>query len=496
MDSLTTELLSMVVGHLYDKSPPPLFLNPLEPPASRLTKIPYACVSRKWQDMVEAYNFVSMKLKSTELDTFASIYSGLRRRSILRRLEYSVTLPTYGDSRHDHAANLTAFRAAVRSLFVLLTEWDKDDDNHGGLEISLVVEFNVDTSQGPAEFDFNVVNSSANARYLTLDEVSLPVVRRITGLAVTARPGLAPHPTTMCQLAAKTPRLQKLTLEYLDPVNKRKSKRKEHRLAFAAGLDALNLPELTHLHIQRLSTTEPYNHNFNCGDLEEHGIDRLNVAIRSISQRSPLKDLHLEDTLISADLFRQAIWPTLQRFTIKAGLVSPSGQWYYTGDPTAVEPGFSDPGPDSDGEQDSDDDDSRAGSSDEDDDADRESFANGTRPSHAWRTHPDPEVFNPLILDMSDAVLRMPRLEEGHLEMSTNYGDPIGVVIKCAETGQTLVDRPDWEQDEEEEKRTRRWQVWIGTATEWVIPSEVEHKWRSWLGPHGKIIRSRYPPTY
>jgi hypothetical protein len=179
---------------------------------------------------------------------------------------------------------------------------------------------------------------------------------------------------------------------------------------------------------------------------------------------------------------------------VRAGIVAPSGAWYYTGNPGAVEPGSDTTGVRSDDEEDSAPSGSEASSTDSDD-VDKDAVVNGTRPSHMWRKRPDPEVFGPLAKDMADAVLRMPQLQSGYLEIGTDYGPPIGVVFQCAEAGQGFVDPPDWKQDSEEEKRTRRWKVWVGTATEWEVPDDVNAKWKEWLGEDGKVVVGGWPPT-
>lgn len=505
MDDLSTELLSIIVAHLYAKPPPPKVLIRNRPPPVR---IPYATVSRRWQEVVEAHTLASIKFKSTELGTFASVYTDPRRRTNLRRLDYSVSLPTHGDSRSNHATNLTVFGAAMKDLLELLRGWehdvpDGDDNSIGRLEVRLQVVFDVDMSRGPAEFNFDPSRSSAGRRYLSLEGAELPIVRRITTLAVDSYGGRALHPTAMCQLAAMMPRLRKLELEYLDPVNKCMAMRKEHRMALAAGLESLNLSQLNYLHIQRQSSDETFNHSFNCADLEVDGIDPLNDALRKISQSLPLTELHLSDTLISPHLFRLSIdsgsdastWPTLRRFTIKAGLISPSGRWYYTGNLNDVEQGSGSPATWSEDEEVVEGFDSEAGSTDSEDDPDRDAVTNGQRPSHVWRTRPDPEVFNPLVEDMADAVLRMPQLQQGHLEISLSYGDPIDVVLQCADIDQPFAESFSRQADKGG-KETRRWQVWVGTATKWEIPSKVEQKWRAWLGADGKYVQSRWPPTF
>jgi hypothetical protein len=521
MDKLSLELLALVAAYL-SVTPPPeptrriLFFAP--PPRVRIA--PLATISRAWQHVVETKTLAFIKLKSPDIAAFAAIFCDCRRRGLLRRLDYQVSLPAHGDSKEGHAANQAAFRSAITNLFALLGAWESElpeKFNGAPFELKLDVQWDIDMSEGPVEFHFDASKSSAGRRYLTLNNTSLPAIRHITKFTVSACPGLAPHPTTMCEIVGATPQLKWLDLEYLDPANKHREARSKHRIALAASLRALNLRALTHLSISRYSTTETYNHNFNCQNFTEGGMDGLNDAVRRLSLCPSLTDLNLHDVLASPDLFRDclgsgddsaAIWPNLRRFNIKAGLVSASGAWFYTGDPAAVEPSSATAGFQFADDDDDDDDDDEEGdaedaassaaeaSSQSSDDPDRDARANGTRPSHAWRTLPDPAVFDPLAGDLARAVLRMPRLQTGHFEVTTDYGDPIGIVFKVAEAGHSFGLRPDWKrEDGEAARRRRRWGVWVGTSTEWAVPRDVEARMREWLGDGGELVVGVWPPT-
>ncbi|KAI3331382.1 hypothetical protein F4824DRAFT_475601 [Ustulina deusta] len=493
MDSLSPEVMALVAARLctVPRTPFPI------PGAERISCAPYAVLSRRWQSAVEPWTFSSIKLRDTELATFAAIFAVSRRRALLRHLEYNVSLATHGDSRHDFAQNQAALKNSVLKLLNVLKDWDNDVG--AKLTLRVAVQWDIDTSQGPIDLDFDILNSSSARRYLMLDAVALPAVQCVASLYIAASPGRALHPTAMCQLAGTLPHLEKLELEVLDPVNKRRQMRKDHRLALATGLTALNLPKLTHLSIHRKTTTDVYNHSFDYGDLEDDGFDALNDALRRRSHTAPLTDLVLSGALVSPDLFRSrrttnldsSTWPTLRNFSVQADIITPSGKWYYTGDPAAVEPGLAGAG--SDDEDDDEDDDDEA--SDSDDNVDRDAVANGVRPSHAWRSRPDPDLFNALVRDMADAVLRMPQLRTGTLDIGPGYGEPVGVVLKCAEGGCAFDDRPDWERDSDEEKTTRRWQAWVGIATEWEVPKDVRALWTEWLGDSGKHAIGRWPPT-
>ncbi|KAI0881466.1 uncharacterized protein GGS22DRAFT_196418 [Annulohypoxylon maeteangense] len=491
MDHLSPEITALIATHLctVPRTPFPVLGAP------RISRAPYAVLSRRWQSVVEPWTLSSIKLKDTELDTFAAIFAATRRRALLRHLNYNVSLPTYGDSRYGFAQNQAALENSILKLLDILKDWDNVSAR---LELQIVVEWDIDTSQGPIDFGFNVLNSSSSRRYLMLDAVELPTVQCVASLHILASPGRALHPTTMCQLAGTLPQLGKLELEVLDPANKRRQMRKEHRLALAAGLTTLKLPKLTHLSIHRKTTIDVYNHSFECSDLEEDGFDALNDALRKLSQTAPLTDLVLTGALVSPDLFRSrcttdldsSIWPTLRNFSVKADIIAPSGLWYYTGVPDAMELATGSDYGDEDEDEDED-----SESSDSDDNVDRDAVANGVRPSHVWRTRPDPDLFNTLVQDMAGAVLRMPQLRTGTLDIGPRYGELVDIILKCAEATCAFDDRPDGRWDEDEEKSTRRWHTWVGSATEWEMPEDVRALWARWLGDSGRYAVGRWPPA-
>ncbi|KAI0899432.1 hypothetical protein F4806DRAFT_253986 [Annulohypoxylon nitens] len=484
MERLSPEIMALIAAHLCDVPRPPFPI----PGVPRISFAPYAIISRRWQNFVEPWTFSSIELYNTELDTFTAIFADSRRRALLRHFTYCIALPTYGKSRHDFAQNQATMNNSILKLLNILKDWD---DAGARLELRVVTICYDHTAGEATDVQFEIIRPGTPSRYLILDEVELPTVDCVASLDITAGPGRALHPTAMYQLAGTFPLLEKLNLEVLDPVTRRRRMRKDHRLALAAGLTALNLPKLTHLSLNRTTTTDVYNHSFKCGDLEEDGIDALNDALRKFSQTPPLTDLVLTGALISPNLFRSrrtadpdlSEWPTLRNFSVKAGIIAPSGQWYYTGDPDAVEPGVESSYGDG------------SEASESDDDEDHDLRDNGIRPTHPWRTRPDPDLFDALVKDMADAVLRMPQLRTGNLDIGPRYGPAAEIIFKCAEATCALDDRPDWQLDSEEEQTTRRWHAWVGEGTEWEMPKDVKVLWAEWLGDSGKSAIGCWSPA-
>ncbi|KAI1387574.1 uncharacterized protein F4822DRAFT_287214 [Hypoxylon trugodes] len=488
MDKLSYEVLNLIAAYLYVR--PWNYFSTPDP--ERKSRMLYPTISREWQHTAERWTFERIRFTSNELTTFASLFAEPRRRALLRRLGYTVLLPTFGDSRHDFARNQAAFTDAIQGLLNILKDWESEDV--GSLELQISTDWDVDQSTGPITFDFTVQNSSSIRRFLTLDGKELPKVRCVTAFIIeNSSPGRALHPTAICQLSNVFPQLERLELDVEDPMNKRREMRKEHRRALAAGLLALDLPRLTYLRISRQTNTTVRNHSFDCGNLEDDGIDPLNDALRKLSQSSPL--VHLEligGILVSSDLFldRRAhghdssVWPTLRSFRIQAEIIAPNGKWYYTGDPKAVEAEpisyYSS----------SDDEDAMDSSTEPEDDESRDAVANGREPTHEWRVQPDPNTFNPLAESMADAVLRMPRLASGTLEIEAYTGQYVDLILICAEAGEDFIRAPGSQFGSPEDKRVRRWHVWVGPDTKWEAPVEVKTKWREWLGENGKATSS------
>ncbi|ROW00453.1 hypothetical protein VPNG_07928 [Cytospora leucostoma] len=517
MEKLSPEILSLIAGHLFEQPR----RAPFRADSSQAStpRAPYACISRKWQAAVEPYIFAQISLKSSELPTFAAAFSSSPyRRLLLRRIAYDVCLHTHGDSRADHARNSEAFGSSMRGLMELLADWERaldgQDESHlGKLELSLGFVWDIDSdADGPVDHNFNVCKSSAARRYLTLDNgdengsSSLPTVRRVTAFKVDVSLGLAPHPGTMCRLAGLFPNLEGLDLEYRDPAIKRREMRQEHRVALARGLDDLRvrLPRLKRVCIRRQGATDPWDHGFANQDLEVDGVDPLCDSVRQIIEAGTLTELELVDVLLSPDLFRDrrggpdnacAYFSALRRFMIKVGILAPSGKWYYTGDPAAVEAGSLDPDDVDLDDEDSDSDDSDDEDSGDEDNTDRDAVVNGERPYHPWRTRPDTETFDPLVKSMAEAVLwGMPSLEWGCLEVGTDQDTAVGVIIQCCAAGQAFVQPPDRSGSYPGEKQARRWKAWVGLDTSWHVPEDIMAVWKEWIGEEGKIEKATWPP--
>ena len=126
MDSLPVELLSRII-ELLD-------VNIIGARTESL--INYALVCKAWQQVVERFTFRDLALKSTELDTFAHLYSigtDTHRQDALRFLKHIIILPSHsekpwvecsaGQRTLEKQRNNAAFTQAFEDLFTLLDSW-------------------------------------------------------------------------------------------------------------------------------------------------------------------------------------------------------------------------------------------------------------------------------------------------------------------------------------------------------------------------------------
>jgi hypothetical protein len=168
--------------------------------------------------------------------------------------------------------------------------------------------------------------------------------------------------------------------------------------------------------------------------------------------------------------------------------MAPSGNWYWTGNPSAVKRGSTDGyGTDANSYLFREPDDSGT-----DDDSAKDAIRNGWRPMHEWRVKPDWGMLTPLLVDMARAVQRMPNLQRGRLLLRNSSIS--NVSVQCAAPGFRYADF-----DRYEPMKVRTCRFYVGknndTST-WLtleqIPEEVRAAWREWLGDDGVMETGPY----
>lgn len=201
--------------------------------------------------------------------------------------------------------------------------------------------------------------------------------------------------------------------------------------------------------------------------------------------QATLVELELVNILLSPDLFRYGrtvsqgnpdttTWPYLRRLKIISGILSPSGEWYYTGDPDKEEPGWGSP---EDARSESSDDGSDA-SADPADDEMQDAMANGKRPYHPWRRRPS-ERFESLMLDFADAASRrrMPGLQSALFDLGLDQSDACGIVARRLQAGQAMDGILGPVAVEKDDVTVPRLKLRVGWHAHWDIPGEFVRKW-------------------
>lgn len=84
-------------------------------------------------------------------------------------------LPTYRHSLRNHATNIDVLKEAIRTLLGLLKTWELEASRHqeslGSLELLLDACCDIEPCEGPAEFHFEVLKSSANSSFIPNEEL-------------------------------------------------------------------------------------------------------------------------------------------------------------------------------------------------------------------------------------------------------------------------------------------------------------------------------------
>ncbi|KAI0143676.1 hypothetical protein GGR57DRAFT_495097 [Xylariaceae sp. FL1272] len=499
MNDISNEITDLIIDHLVRVAP---------------ALAPYATVSPNWRMAVERRLFAKIKINSDELGRFEHVFTTSRwRRALLRKLRYDALLPTYGaqvrvpESRDDHLANVSALSGAVRALFTALHKWEKPEAGHG-LELTLDIYSPMDYGHRPLGAGYGIGPARRAGKYLKLDleddRGGLPSVPLITKFALSHDSGRPVIPSVPMQLLSAMPNVESTEIELLAPPMIKPYLRRHHRLLLANSLNNVDLSRLRRLNFHYETSGTPFNHSFKCWDALGDSPDKLNLALRRLSQESPLlTEVKISGLTISPELFgNDTTWPSLQRLDITADLVAPSGEWYYTGEPEGAElddegrrmisrletltgDELEDPVP-----EDFDYTETRSQAWVDTE----EEMLKGERPSYEWRTRPDPRTFDSLVRAMTDtATERMPRLRRLGFRMGMDMSEPIGVTIECLEAGERSIDPPDLKEEADEEMRVRRWKVWTGVAATWDVPEQVVGAWERWVGDEGKVVVGSWP---
>jgi hypothetical protein len=357
-------------------------------PTSRFAS--YASICRTWKEAVEGVIFSRITVKDDELDAFETIVTG-RRRSYVTELSLTVSgldgQTKAGEPLEEQSAKNQRFTNALCKLFRILKVWEDEGVRKPlRLYFPMVSVAPMDRLRAMASFESFVFTHVLTG---LPEHMSLPRLSNVTYLNVYGGSSRRLEPTTASTIAAALPNLREITLEFDDEFPKDKDRRLGMRTSFAEVIKDICLQPRAVASIKSLGYT-PDGHREHGGNLVPSHLsyDPYSAGLRIFSQN--LSSLSLTTCLDSTIFWPSPhesnaptpYWPFLKDLYINFSLVSPSGEWYFTGPDYYREDDFSDD------------------------------------PDLYWeyyRVDPDPVTFSPFIEAFAKAVEKMPILEFFHL---------------------------------------------------------------------------------
>lgn len=237
----------------------------------------------------------------------------------------------------------------------------------------------------------------------------------------------------------------------------------------------------------------------------ETGIDELSVALRTVAQLPSLQKLQLTGRFIVAPEIFQPInsdsdslsskFPSLGVIKLHLSAMTPSGDWYYTGDPDSIEAS-----------------DERMYDSEEEEevvdsaDSETEDYPavwdwqklNGQRPSHPWRNQPNPATFDLFLRAMALAIPHMPALRRVELRVGNAAGLLLETEFLAAGEKGTLFNQQDTElvTFDETFRNQSRWEIVLtnnnsaegDSRTVWEISDDLKQAWKDSTGSDDKSV--------
>lgn len=411
MEKLPTEVLQHILSHLG---------TPLAP---------YASVSRSFQMLIEPITFAKIETSSAsdDVERFESAFASLYRRRFLRRLKFKVLLPDISDKRmnklqstDEATKNDRVYTDAVHAFFRRMSSWDEYNDDHDGFTPSFhLVIASASPKDGtkpviPSNHDYPAWEVRNNYKYIDFKDLDhLPPIKWVTSFTTDGR---RLRPNTLGTIVAALPNLKSLEWWFYTAPRRMATLWADLRDSMASLISQLaRLPLLEDVEIYS-EDDDPWNHDWEPMNVTSAaGTDQLSIAVSQLSQLPRLRRLGLGGlhTLLPAAFEANTTnpWPSVEDFTIEVCTIAPDGQWYFTGDRETAERPTDEPADESDSDA------SEAALDSEDSDASDflPEFAwrrlNGEIPYLDYRRHPDPDVFNPLIIAIARAVVSMPLLK-------------------------------------------------------------------------------------
>ncbi|KAF8458795.1 hypothetical protein BDZ91DRAFT_742706 [Kalaharituber pfeilii] len=530
MNSLPPELLPAVLAHL---------------PASSLPLL--ASLSRTHQLSVESIAFRSLHIVPSDLGLLAKYLPGpsdpLRshRRQLLRRLEYEIVLEGYGlnrcrkiESYEMQRKNDRIFTDGIFKLFTVLREWDMDGAQQGHIYLVLSgVWAPMDPTHRPAgpEMDRYWNDHSTGTdlgwmrfrhSYLRLSaeggggDVVLPRTRQVKDAEIVGRNTRRIHAGDVARIVGALEGVESVVLLGLgDEEMLWADRRQEMRKDFGSVLLA-NCKSGVFDHLRSLTlclcTIEPNNHSLSPAALHPSSpsTDHLSLALNAVSRLPHLSILKLTTpAALSPSLFwppefnstpSLASWPALEVLEVDFTMLRPDGTWYFTGDPRTVKPDDELVPPGGDIEPPSDRDYESDSSAPDVWPRMREGRAEGSIPSHRWRTALDQAKWDDVVLALGKMVAKAAKVRRVRVGI---HGQAKG---SGARGGDETPQRESWEGwylgvgerldrdggtlGVEDDTAKRRWLIKVevvGNGAGWQAVGEVARVLKHGVGPEGVV---------
>tara|TARA_R110002003_G_scaffold45_20_gene3655 strand:- start:14001 stop:15425 length:1425 start_codon:yes stop_codon:yes gene_type:complete len=382
----------------------------------------------------EAITFRQLGIESDDLDTLQSIVTG-NRRKYLAKISFTALLPEYSDeacaqeeTRDEQQANYEAFTQGINDLFAILKAWE-DDGVHRALHLDLRSAASPTDRRVYKGHDlmYNIAigmrKDILSARWessrlqLLMPDV-LPLLLNVHYLRIDGSGSRRLVPLSAPDLAMSLPNLNSVEWDFHDcdaeaayyqtdhdssdsesdselEVNSSEAlleARGKNRMDFADRLRNTQYYSLSAAHT--FYHAAPIDQRRTCPSIVpmDFSFDPFSAALRMFSQNLTTLTLnaHLDSTLFWPSPDEQDAlnpsWPHLKSLDVEINMISPSGDWYFTGPRPADH---------------------------EDDDAERGIIGDADREYDYtnFRVHPDPQTFDPFLAAFAKAVAKMPVLE-------------------------------------------------------------------------------------
>ncbi|KAI5253420.1 hypothetical protein E4T42_02946 [Aureobasidium subglaciale] len=327
MDDLRPILISKIIDHAAEDRP-----NYSKPRLS-----PYATISKKWQQVVEANSFSCIRITNDEVTTFATCFENEPRRRMLRQIFlriYSTSETkkcwsevTISERAEESRRNDETLTTSIRALFQSLEGWRAEER----VDLYIILQAHGDHAMSPMRTESRLLEPETLARV----ECVKKFVFRNHAITPTQ---------TVIGLASRLPGLQHIDwLIFSERTGGRSDDvvRVQNRVDLAAQLIMLQKhnPLLKILELSfTASTTTPPGHDDVIPSilLPFDQRDYLSQSLRNLSRG--MQEVSLENMITSSQLFwpmedetTELHWPTLERYKIGINPMAAEGGWWLDG---------------------------------------------------------------------------------------------------------------------------------------------------------------------